>query len=49
MYYRNAGFEVIRLKQRYADLLSVGWIGYQRADTRARDGRAFVTLKAAAS
>jgi HK97 family phage major capsid protein len=47
MYFRNAGFEVLRLRELHADLLDVTFIGHQRADTRARDSRAFVTLKPA--
>lgn len=49
MYYRDAGFEVIRTDQRFADALAVGWIGYQRCDFAARDARAFVTVKPAAT
>ncbi|TVZ04006.1 phage major capsid protein [Trebonia kvetii] len=48
-YYRDAGFEVKRLNQRYADNLQVGFLGWHRADFQARDARAFVTVKPAAT
>jgi HK97 family phage major capsid protein len=49
MYLRNAGFEVRRLKERYADSAQAGYLGWLRCDSAARDARAFVTVKAAAT
>ncbi len=49
MFYRSAGFEVLRLKERYAEWLQVGFVGYHRADFQVRDARAFVTVKPAAT
>lgn len=49
MYYRDAGFEVKRLNQRYADSLQVGFLGWHRPDFQVRDARAFVTCKPAAT
>ena len=40
---------VMRLDQRYADYLQVGFLGYLRGDIRSNDLRAAVTLKGAAS
>jgi HK97 family phage major capsid protein len=47
IYYRDAGFEVKRLNQRYADSLQVGFLGWHRPDFQARDARAFATCKPA--
>jgi len=49
VYYRDAGFEVKRLNQRYADVLQVGFLGWHRPDFQARDARAFVTLRPAST
>lgn len=38
---------LLRLDQRYADLLQIGYIGYMRFDSRSNDLRAAVTVKAA--
>lgn len=43
------GANVLRLDQRYADFLQIGFIGYQRWDIRSNDLRAAVTVKSAAS
>ena len=43
------GASVLRLEERYADYLQVGFIGYQRLDIRSNDLRAAVVVKAAAS
>ena len=40
---------ILRLDQRYADLLQIGYIGYMRYDHRSNDLRAAVTVSAAAS
>lgn len=40
---------LMRLEERYADFLQVGYIGYERIDIRSNDLRAAVTVKAAAS
>lgn len=40
---------VMRLQERYADFLAVGYIGYYRLDIRSNDLRAAVTVKAAAT
>ena len=40
---------VMRLQERYADYLAVGYIGYYRLDIRSNDLRAAVTVKAAAT
>lgn len=40
---------VMRLQERYADYLAVGYLGYYRVDIRSNDLRAAVTIKAAAS
>lgn len=44
---RNAA--VMRLQERYADFLSVGFIGYSRLDMHSNDMRAVVTVKGVAS
>jgi HK97 family phage major capsid protein len=44
----NTG-NMMRLDQRYADLLAVGYLGYVRTDIRSNDLRAAVTVKAAAT
>lgn len=49
MYYRDAGFEVLGLRQRDADYLAVGFVGFHCADLQVRDARAFVTVKAGAT
>jgi HK97 family phage major capsid protein len=40
---------VLRLSERYADLLAYGYIGYLRTDIRSNDLRAAVTVKPAAT
>ena len=40
---------VMRLQERYADFLAVGYLGYYRLDIRSNDLRAAVTVKAAAT
>ena len=40
---------VMRLQERYADYLAVGYIGYYRLDIRSNDLRAAITVKAAAT
>jgi len=40
---------VLRLQERYADYLQVGYIGYVRCDMRSNDIRAAVTVKCAAT
>lgn len=40
---------LLRLTERYADVLQVGYIGYMRFDTRSNDLRAAVTVKPAAT
>lgn len=40
---------VMRLQERYADYLAVGYIGYYRLDIRSNDLRAAVTVKCAAT
>jgi HK97 family phage major capsid protein len=40
---------VMRLVERYADYLAVGYVGYYRTDIRSNDLRAAVTVKAAAT
>jgi HK97 family phage major capsid protein len=39
---------ILRLEERYADLLQVGYIGYERVDMRSNDLRAAVVVKPAA-
>ncbi len=48
-YWRDAGMEVQRLKQRFADYLQVGYVAHGRHDFGARDLRAAVTVQAAAT
>jgi HK97 family phage major capsid protein len=43
------GVTVMRLDQRFADYLAIGYIGYMRTDTRSNDMRAAVTVKPAAT
>jgi HK97 family phage major capsid protein len=45
MYMRDAGYSLLRLVDRFADALQVGYLGWGRYDFRARDVRAFVTVK----
>ena len=40
---------LLRLEERYADFLQVGYIGFERIDVRANDMRAAVVVKPAAS
>lgn len=40
---------VMRLQERYADQLAVGYIGFHRIDYRSNDMRAAVTVKPAAT
>jgi hypothetical protein len=50
MVYRVArGTTVMRLQERYADYLAVGYLGYYRLDIRSNDLRAAITTKAAAT
>lgn len=49
MYWRNAGVEVLRLSERYADVGQMGYVAYGRGDMQPRDVRALVALKAAAT
>ena len=41
------GAGVLRLTERYADFLQVGYIGFMRTDIRSKDLRAAVTVKPA--
>jgi HK97 family phage major capsid protein len=43
------GAGLLRLEERYADFLQVGYIGYMRIDIRSNDLRAAVTVQPAAS
>jgi len=43
------GAGLLKLDQRYADFLQVGYIGYERIDSRSNDLRAATVVKAAAS
>jgi HK97 family phage major capsid protein len=43
------GTTVMRLTERYADYLAVGYIGYYRMDIRSNDLRAAVTVRSAAT
>ncbi len=43
------GAGMLRLEERYADFLQVGFIGYMRVDMRSNDLRAAVTVKPAAT
>jgi HK97 family phage major capsid protein len=43
------GAGLLRLEERYADFLQVGYIGYRRVDMRSNDLRSAVVVKAAAS
>jgi len=50
MVYRQVNdVSVMRLQERYADYLAVGYIGYYRMDARSNDMRAAVTVKPAAT
>jgi hypothetical protein len=49
IYYRDAGFEVRRLTQRYADQGTVGFVGWHRCGFEVRDSRAYITVKCASS
>ena len=49
VYRRVNDVSVMRLDQRFADYLAVGYIGFLRADFRANDLRAAVTCKPAAT
>jgi HK97 family phage major capsid protein len=46
---RVKGASILRLEERYADFLQVGFIGFERIDIRANDLRAAVTVKPAAT
>jgi HK97 family phage major capsid protein len=46
---RVKGAGLLRLEERYADFLQVGYIGWERIDIRSNDLRAAVVVKAAAS
>jgi HK97 family phage major capsid protein len=46
---RVKGGSLLRLEERYADFLQVGYIGYERIDTRSNDMRAAVVVKASTS
>jgi HK97 family phage major capsid protein len=43
------GVSVMRLNERYADYLAVGWLGWGRYEIRSNDLRAAVTVKPAAT
>jgi HK97 family phage major capsid protein len=46
MTYRTVkGAGLMRLEERYADFLQVGWIAHMRVDIRSNDTRAAVTVK----
>jgi len=45
----RGGTRVMRLGERYADYLAVGWLGWIRADIRSNDLRGAVTVRAAAT
>jgi HK97 family phage major capsid protein len=45
----KTGVTVMRLDQRWADMLAVGFIGYERCDFRSNDLRAMVAVKPAAT
>jgi HK97 family phage major capsid protein len=45
----GSGIRTMRLTERYADYLQVGYIGYLRGDIRSNDLRAAVTVKPAAT
>lgn len=49
VYRRVSDVSVLRLQERYADQLAVGYIGFLRADFRSNDMRAAVTVKPAAT
>lgn len=48
-YWRDAGTEILRLGEKYADSGSVGYVAFWRGDLEPRDVRALVTVKAAAT
>lgn len=48
-YWRDAGTEILRLRQRYADVGQVGYVAYSRADFQVRDPRAFAVARPAAT
>ena len=48
-YWRDAGTEVVRLGEKYADYGAVGYVALWRGDLQPRDTRALVALKAAAT
>ena len=43
------GARVLRLTERYADFLAVGYLGYYRMDIRSNDLRSAVTIECAAT
>ena len=45
----TGGASILRLQERYADFLAVGYIGFVRTDIRSNDMRAAVTVKPAAT
>lgn len=45
----RGGTSVMRLTERYADYLAVGFLGFTRVDMRSNDLRAAVTVKPAAT
>ena len=42
----GGGASILRLNERYADFLSIGYLGFVRLDFRSNDLRAAVTVKA---
>ena len=48
-YWRDAGVEILRLSERYAEVGQMGYVAYGRGDLQPRDTRAIVALKAAAT
>jgi HK97 family phage major capsid protein len=48
-YYRAGPFEILRMRERFADQGMAAYVGYHRADFQLRDAAALVTVKAAAT
>jgi HK97 family phage major capsid protein len=50
LYWRDAGIEILRLKERFADVgQTVAFVCYTRSDFKVRDANAFAVLKPAAT
>jgi HK97 family phage major capsid protein len=49
MYWRDAGVEIVRLKQRFADVGQAAFVCYTRSDFKVRDALAFSVVKPAAT